>query len=373
MRSGACLRSRMRRAASRSSRSIAQGDSQGAVAVEGNNLVWSFDRPARAGGEGEAVERRTRRDHRGRGAHAPAAEDRDVDPRTTDGKVETAGGGAAGFVSGIRAQEGGGRYSGRRIELDLKDADIHNILRLLADVGHVNIVTADDVGGNVTIRMNNVPWDQALDVVLSAKGLGMVRTGNLIRVAPLAQLQKERELRIAQQQRRSSTSAARDAPHPDQLREGAASSSQRSKELLSPRGSITVDERTNMLIARDIAGNLNRIEELVRSLDTQTPRGAHRGAHRRGDEQLPARRRHPVGRRHDLQRGDRATRPGSRSPRASPRPAAPPTAARRRPVSRRSRTRSRTRTSRSTCRPPSVPDKAVRSASRSARSTTTST
>src|SRR6185295_493351 len=82
-------------------------------------------------------------------------------------------------------------YTGRRIDLDFKDADIHNILRLLADVGQVNIVTSDDVKGQVTIRMRDVPWDQALDVILKAKGLGMQREGNLIRVAPATVLEKE--------------------------------------------------------------------------------------------------------------------------------------------------------------------------------------
>ena len=88
-------------------------------------------------------------------------------------------------------------FTGRRIDLDLKDADIHNVLRLLADVGQVNIVTADNVSGSVTIRMRNVPWDQALDVVLQSKRLGMVRRGNLVRVAPLADLEREREMEIA--------------------------------------------------------------------------------------------------------------------------------------------------------------------------------
>jgi type IV pilus assembly protein PilQ len=109
---------------------------------------------------------------------------------------------AAGFTPAIAGQAeaaaaAGGKYDGRRIDLDLKDADIHNVLRLLADVGRVNVVTADDVQGNVTIRMRNIPWDQALDVVLQSKNLGMVQRGNIIRVAPLAQLEKEREMAIA--------------------------------------------------------------------------------------------------------------------------------------------------------------------------------
>ena len=163
-----------------------------------------------------------------------------------------------------------GRYNGRRIDLDLKDADIHNILRLLADVGHVNVVTADDVSGNVTIRMKNVPWDEALDVVLQAKGLGMVRAGNLIRVAPMAQLNKERELRLAQLKQELELAPLETRLIPvsyataDELQA-------RAKDLLSSRGSIAVDERTNTLIVRDVGGNIAHVEELVRALDLQTP------------------------------------------------------------------------------------------------------
>jgi type II secretory pathway component HofQ len=75
-------------------------------------------------------------------------------------------------------------YTGRRVDLDVKDADIHNVLRLLADVGHVNIVVADDVQGSVTVRMRSVPWDQALEVVCRAKGLSAERDGNVIIVSP---------------------------------------------------------------------------------------------------------------------------------------------------------------------------------------------
>jgi type IV pilus assembly protein PilQ len=162
-----------------------------------------------------------------------------------------------------------GRYTGRRIDMDLKDADIHNILRFLADVGHVNIVAADDVSGSVTIRMHQVPWDQALDVVLQAKGLGMVRQGNLIRVAPAAVLQKERELEAA---RRKSEFEA--TPLETRLRPVNYASAEdlvpRARDLLSPRGSISVDDRTNVLILRDIPANLDNIEALIGQLDTQT-------------------------------------------------------------------------------------------------------
>jgi type IV pilus assembly protein PilQ len=252
------------------------GDDQGVLSVEGKQIVWSFD-------AGEATPEKAvqakKPGPRDTSKTVVVAREKDLagdSPKVEtsirggqDGlDVEVSGGGEAGFTSTMNAQVG--RYSGRRIDLDLKDADIHNILRLLADVGRVNIVTADDVQGNVTIRMRNVPWDQALDVVLQAKGLGMVRSGNLIRVAPLATLQKERELRLAaaRQEYELTPLETRLIPvsyaRADELQA-------RARDLLSPRGTIAVDERTNVLIARDISGSLDNIEQLVRALDTQTP------------------------------------------------------------------------------------------------------
>jgi type IV pilus assembly protein PilQ len=172
--------------------------------------------------------------------------------------------------NGVAGQQRGGRFNGRRIDLDLKDASVHEVLRLLSDVGHVNIVTSDTVSGAVTIKMRNVPWDQALDTVLQAKGLGMVRTGNMIRVAPLADLNKERELAIARRKSELQLAPVETRLIPVSYAE-AKELQDRAKDLLSPRGSIAVDDRTNMIIVRDVAGNLNQVEELVRTLDTQTP------------------------------------------------------------------------------------------------------
>ncbi len=161
------------------------------------------------------------------------------------------------------------RYTGRRIDLDFKGADIHNILRLLADVGQMNIVTSDEVKGEVTIKMRDVPWDQALDVVLRAKGLGSVREGNLVRVAPLSVLEKELEQEIARQKQITEVL-------PTETRligvsyAHASALQDKARDLLSPRGKISVDDRTNNLIVSDVARNLQLIEDLVRNLDTQT-------------------------------------------------------------------------------------------------------
>ena len=161
------------------------------------------------------------------------------------------------------------RYTGRRIDLDFKGADIHNILRLLADVGQVNVVVADDVRGDVTIKMRDVPWDQALDIVLRSKGLGSVREGNLLRVAPLSLLEKELEAEIARQKQ-----IAEVVPIETRLIGVSYAESSdlmdKARDLLSPRGKISQDHRTNTLIVSDVSKNLQLIEDLVRNLDTQT-------------------------------------------------------------------------------------------------------
>lgn len=187
-------------------------------------------------------------------------------------ETRTAGEQAGAFGPNVLGQAAEPRraFTGRRIDLDLKDADIHNVLRLLADVGQVNIVTADNVQGSVSIRMRNVPWDQALDIVLQSKSLGMVRQANMIRVAPLADLEKEREMQIARRQQEVKLAPIETRLIPVSYAR-AEDLQDRARPLLSERGSIAVDDRTNVMIVRDIAGNLNQIEELTRSLDTQTP------------------------------------------------------------------------------------------------------
>lgn len=246
----------------------------GALAREGNALVLSVARGALPssvsgiGADGRAA-RRTRTIAREEALDdgAPRIETSfDLAASSQESLVEPDQAGA--FAPAIAGQQR--RFTGRRIDLDLKDADIHNVLRLISDVGRVNIVTADNVSGTVTIRMRNVPWDQALETVLQAKGLGVVRQGNMIRVAPIADLNKERELAIARRKSELQLAPIETRLIPINYAD-ARDLQDRSKDMLSPRGSLAVDERTNVLIARDVAGNLNQIEELVRSLDTQTP------------------------------------------------------------------------------------------------------
>jgi type IV pilus assembly protein PilQ len=248
--------------------------SSGAVSREGNNVVLTFARgrlPSTISGvgvDGGAARRsRTVAREEDIAGSMPKIETRyDAAAAARESMVEADQ--AQAFMPTVAGQQR--RYTGNRIDLDFKDASVHEVLRLLADVGHVNIVTADSVTGSVTIRMRNVPWDQALDTVLQAKNLGMVRQGNMIRVALLSDLNKERELAIARRKSELQLAPIETRLIPVSYAE-AKELHERAKDLLSPRGTMTVDERTNVLIVRDVAGNLAQIDELVHALDTQTP------------------------------------------------------------------------------------------------------
>ncbi len=231
---------------------------RGTAIREGNRIVWLF-----SGGETRQARPRSRTIAREAWAELDGGLDDEVE-----------GDEVAAFLTDVPMQVGRARaqrsYRGRRIDLDFHNADIHNILRMIAEVGGVNIVTSDEVQGSVTIRMRNVPWDQALDVILQAKGLGMVRRGNLIRVAPLETLEKERELAIARQKQNVELAPLETRLIPVSYA-AATDLSPRVQELLTSRGTVSVDERTNVLIVRDTVESLDDIEELVRTLDTQTP------------------------------------------------------------------------------------------------------
>ena len=162
------------------------------------------------------------------------------------------------------------RYVGKRVSFEFKDIDIHNLLRVIAEVSKKNVVVADDVSGRVTIRLRNVPWDQALELILRSKGLGKEEIGNIVRVAPLKTLEEEAKLRA---ERRKSLQIQEELvvrlvpvnyAIADQMKD-------RVKDVLTDRGTVTVDSRTNVLIIKDVASNIARASTLVSSLDTPTP------------------------------------------------------------------------------------------------------
>lgn len=162
------------------------------------------------------------------------------------------------------------RYTGRKISLDFKDADIDSVLRLIAEVSGLNIVTDGEVSGVISIRLVNVPWDQALDVILAAKQLGIRKMGNIIRIAPAAKLMREDEERLQAVANQEDLLPLYIRVVPVNYAE-AGQVRGRVEQLLSKRGSVDVDSRTNVLIIKDIERVIDDIVALVRSLDAATP------------------------------------------------------------------------------------------------------
>ncbi len=162
------------------------------------------------------------------------------------------------------------RYVGKKVSFEFKDIDIHNLLRVIAEVSKKNIVVADDVTGKITIRLRNVPWDQALDIILSSKGLGKEEVGDIIRVAPLKTLEEEARSREERKKalRRQEDLVVQLIPvnyaSADQM-------ANRVKDVLTERGTVAVDTRTNTLVVRDIGSNIGKARSLVEKLDSMTP------------------------------------------------------------------------------------------------------
>lgn len=230
----------------------------------------------------------------------------------------------------ILAQQQPPRQQPRLISLDFKDADINNILRILAEFSGLNIVTSDDVKGKVTVKLQNVPWQQALDSVVRAAKLAYVQEGNIIRVDKLDNLtkeaeaqfkaeqreveiqqrRKEAELRVAEQERQKKiaeqkadfelqplveeviplkyahvgtrkvevidflSDRARQEDRKgieEAITGGVKKEAGKSAGLLSARGELTIDGRTNSLIVRDVPSNVAKIKDFVQRLDRPVP------------------------------------------------------------------------------------------------------
>jgi type IV pilus assembly protein PilQ len=161
-------------------------------------------------------------------------------------------------------------YTGRKLSLDFKDADIKNILRLIAEVSNLNIIAGDEVTGKITMRLVDVPWDQALELILQSKNLGMTRVGNVVRIAPLDVLKKEVQAELEARRAKERLEDLVMELIPVNFA-GAKEIMPQVKSILSDRGDVKVDERTNTLIVKDIPKSIPAIKNLVRSLDTKTP------------------------------------------------------------------------------------------------------
>jgi type IV pilus assembly protein PilQ len=163
-------------------------------------------------------------------------------------------------------------YEGQRLTLNFQDIETRAVLQLLAETSGKNIVVSDTVQGNVTLRLRNVPWDQALDIVMTTKGLDMRQNGNVIMVAPAQEIAARETADLEAKQAISEleplyseflqVNYAKASDLSSLITAGAGGSA-----LISERGSVGVDDRTNTLLVQDTAENLQSIRRLVRALD----------------------------------------------------------------------------------------------------------
>src|SRR5450432_3285349 len=163
-------------------------------------------------------------------------------------------------------------YTGERLTLNFQDIDVRSVLQLLADTSGQNIVVSDSVAGNLTLRLQNVPWDQALDIVLRTKGLDKRRQDNVIIIGPTEELASREKAELAAHKEVQELSPT----HTEFMQVNYAKvadlakliKTTNSKEsMLSPRGTLSIDERTNTLLVQDTSDKLADIRRLVQTLD----------------------------------------------------------------------------------------------------------
>ncbi len=160
-------------------------------------------------------------------------------------------------------------YKGPKISLDFKDADIKNILRLIAEVSNFNIIAGDDVTGRITMRLVDVPWEQALDVILSAKNLGKTEIGNVIRIAPIETLKREEQSTLEAKRSKERLEDLTTEVIPLNYVTAKEITAQ-VKSILSDRGDVRVIEQTNSLLLKDIPKGIERVKMVLRQVDAKT-------------------------------------------------------------------------------------------------------
>ncbi len=161
-------------------------------------------------------------------------------------------------------------FEGERLSLNFQDIEVRSVLQLIADFTGLNMVVSDAVSGNLTLRLKNVPWDQALDIILKTKGLGKRENGNVIYVAPSEEIAAREKLELESQQQVQELAPLRsEFIQVNYARAGDIANMLKSSDnsLLSDRGNVTVDDRTNNLLVQDTVLKLNEIRRLVERLD----------------------------------------------------------------------------------------------------------
>ncbi|MFQ5659379.1 MAG: type IV pilus secretin PilQ [Gammaproteobacteria bacterium] len=161
-------------------------------------------------------------------------------------------------------------YTGERLSLNFQNIEVRAVLQLIADFTGFNLVATDTVTGSVTLRLKNVPWDQALDIILRSRGLGMRKTGNVMLVAPQAEIAAREKLELESAKQVEELAPLR--TEFIQINYAKASDlealiNKGDNNLLSDRGNVSIDDRTNTLIVQDVSSSLEAIRNMIVKLD----------------------------------------------------------------------------------------------------------
>ncbi len=162
------------------------------------------------------------------------------------------------------------KFSGERLSLNFQDIETRSVLQLIADFTGLNLVVSDSVGGNLTLRLKNVPWDQALDIILKTRGLAMRQTGNVLLIAPAEEIAAREKLELESQKQVQELAPLRtEFVQINYARSADIATLLKAPEnsLLSDRGNVSIDSRTNTLLVQDTAEKLAEIRKLVKRLD----------------------------------------------------------------------------------------------------------
>ncbi len=161
-------------------------------------------------------------------------------------------------------------FTGERLSLNFQDIEVRSVLQLLADFTGLNLVVSDSVEGNLTLRLKNVPWDQAMDIILKTKGLDQRRAGNVILIAPTDEIAAREKLELEARKQVEELERLRTEfikVNYAKAADMAELLNQEDNKILSPRGSVSVDERTNTLLVKDTNSSLGNVRILLAELD----------------------------------------------------------------------------------------------------------
>jgi type IV pilus assembly protein PilQ len=171
-------------------------------------------------------------------------------------------------------------YQGEKLSLNFQNIEVRSLLQVIADFTNFNVVTSDTVTGNLTLRLKDVPWDQALDIILQAKGLGMRKSGNVIWIAPKDELAIKEQGELEASKKKTELEPVRTqsfqlnyakatviATALTATTSGGVAGGGQSSRLLSPRGSVIAESRTNQLFITDIPSKLEEVQSLIAKID----------------------------------------------------------------------------------------------------------